>query len=54
MVHGDNERPGALRGQASTNKPGMLEENAVAFILVHVSFIGEAIPTKILGIIKIK
>lgn len=51
MMHGDNERPGALRGQASSNKPqpgpGMLEKNSVAFILVHTAFIGEAIPTKI-------
>lgn len=32
----------------------MLEENVVAFILVHGPFMGEAIPTEILGIIKIK
>lgn len=58
MVHRDNERPRVLRGQASSNKPqsgpGMLEENVVAFILVHGPFMGEAIPTEILGIIKIK
>lgn len=51
MMHGDNERPGALRGQASSNKPqadqGMLEKNSVAFILIHAPYIGEAIPTKI-------
>lgn len=54
MMHGDNEGLGALRGQASSSKPqpgpGMLEENLVAFILVHAPFIGEAIPTKILVI----
>lgn len=50
-MYGDNERPAALRGQASSNQPqsgtGMLEENFVAFILVHIPFTGEAIPTKI-------
>lgn len=50
-MHGDNERPGALRGQASSNKPqsgpGMLEENFAAFILVRAPFIGEAISIKI-------
>lgn len=50
-MHGDNERPGALRRQASSNKPqsgpGMLEENFVCFILVHAPFIGKAISIKI-------
>lgn len=54
MMHGDNERPGVLRGQALSNKPqsgpGTLEENFVAFILAHAPFIGEAIPTKLQAI----